>query len=118
MRTILAPRMAQSEIRFFKVILHLAWLVISLRLVRSSWTLLLASILTVCQLSSLKVSTSPFSRPLSLVLGRAARCQFGPLDSTTILDIWKLAVKAREVRETWTRLTVTVIPSTIFSVKP
>ena len=31
---------------------------------------------------------------------------------------WKLAVKAREVRETCTRFTVMLIPSTIFSVKP
>ena len=53
-----------------------------------------------------------------LVWGRVARCQAGPRDSTTIRDIWKEAVKAREDRETCTRFTVTQIPSTIFSVNP
>ena len=59
--------------------LYLAWLVMSLSGVRSVLTVLLASILTVCQLSSLNTSTSPASRSLSLVCGRLALLQLGDL---------------------------------------
>ena len=73
---------------FLMVILHLAWLVISRSGVKSSLMVDLASILTVCQESSLKINNSPRSVSLTRVIRKSAFCQVGLLDSNTILDIY------------------------------
>ena len=69
--------------------LQRAWLVMSLSGVRSSFLVDLASILTVCQDSSLKLSTSPLSVSLIRVIRRSVLDHVGLLDSRTMRDIWK-----------------------------
>ena len=81
--------MSLPESFFLIVIRHLAWLVISLSGVRSSLMVDFASILTVCQESSLKMSNSPRSVSLTRVILKSAFCQVGALDSSTMRDIWK-----------------------------
>ena len=88
---------------FLMVILHLAWLVMSRNGVKSSDMVDLASILTVCQESSLKINNSPRSVSLTRVIRKSDFCQVGLLDSKTILDIWnhmKIAFLKRLTKRT------------------
>ena len=74
---------------FLIVILHLAWLVMSLKGVKSSLMVDFASILTVCHDNSLKINNSPRSVSLTRVIRKSDFCHVGDLDSKTIRDIWK-----------------------------
>lgn len=77
------------ETLFLIVILQLAWLVSSLKGVKSSSKVLLASILTVCHCNCLKISKVSKSGCFNLVILKSAADQSGERDSTRIRHIYK-----------------------------
>lgn len=72
---------------FLITILHVAWLVISLKGVRFVSLVDLASIFRVCHSNSLKMSSCPLLGSFNLVILKSAFSHFGDLDSNKMREI-------------------------------
>lgn len=107
-----------SPDNFFLIVMrHLAWLVSNLNGVKFLSCVELASMRTVCQDSSLKISINPLAGSLRRVTRKSPCSHFGVLDSTRIRDICTDAVNAGLWNFTFTVFTVMVMPSMTLWIK-